>query len=159
MNALAKIALDNAKRQWGHGWSLLTDEMRDAFVAREAVSLLLTQDASLTKFQAGKELVEACMAWRPREIAAGLSSLKRRSPMADPIPLPDLIAKCEQARQLLREVDDAAGRYYYNNGAHFDDGWNRGMVYAWIEIAREHIGRVAYSLQTEAKKPAEAVTP
>lgn len=54
-----------AKRPWGEtGWRQLTAAMQRAFVAEAAVSLLLAQDETLTKYKAGKELVEACMDYK-----------------------------------------------------------------------------------------------
>ena len=50
--------------------------------------------------------------------------------MADPIPLPDLIAKCEQAVALLREVEDAIDV--------IDDGYRRGILFTRLEDARHN---------------------
>lgn len=62
-NRMHKIALENAKRQWGDAWKNLTEDHREALLAREALMLLLGQCDSLEKFDAGKELVRAAMGW------------------------------------------------------------------------------------------------
>lgn len=62
-NKYAKLALDAALAKWGNrGWDNLTQDMREAFIAREAVHLLMSQDDSMTKFSAGKDLVLQAMA-------------------------------------------------------------------------------------------------
>ena len=44
----AKMCLEAAKRPWGSAWSKLTPEMREAFVCRELVYMMLGQaDSSI----------------------------------------------------------------------------------------------------------------
>lgn len=40
----AKECIRAAKSHWGHAWTNLTDDMRDAFVSRELLKLVVGQD-------------------------------------------------------------------------------------------------------------------
>jgi len=63
MHRFARIAHDAAAQHWGTGWRNLTDDMREAFVAREALHLLMNQCSSIKKFAAAQELIRLAMNW------------------------------------------------------------------------------------------------
>lgn len=44
LSSRAKMCINNAKQVWGNGWYKLTPEMREAFVCRELVYMVLAQD-------------------------------------------------------------------------------------------------------------------
>ena len=63
MHRLHKLASDRARAPWGDGWSQLTDDLREALLAREAMMILLGQCDTMEKFGPAKTLVRTAMGW------------------------------------------------------------------------------------------------
>ena len=62
---LHRIAVEKARAPWGLGWSSLTEDHREALVARQVLLLLLAQCESLGVYEPAKDLVRKAMRWGP----------------------------------------------------------------------------------------------
>jgi hypothetical protein len=74
VNRFHKMADKSARKSWGVGWSKLTDDLREALLAREAMMLLLGQCDTMAKYAPAKALLRMAMGWQQdAEPAADLS--------------------------------------------------------------------------------------